>query len=100
MSYDPVLAARHTLSTTLRSSGGLLGTYFSQPDFTGARLGNDAHLNFPYHEPKWCPDSLTHCDSTRLDATLDFAWGDDSPLEGIVPANSFQIGRASCRERV
>ena len=79
-SYFPELAGPHVLSVELRSAGGLLATYFKNPDLTGEVLGDNADGLFPFHDPAWCPPSLLDCDSTRLDATIDFDWGSTSPL--------------------
>ena len=78
--YFPELAGPHVLSVELKSPGGLLATYFENTDLTGEIIGNDDHWLFPYHDPAWYPMSLLNCDSTRLDATIDFDWGTSSPL--------------------
>ena len=58
-------------------------TYFANADLSRPVLGNGEHLRFPYHEPAWCASgSYFGCDSTRLDASVDFEWGSDSPLWG------------------
>ena len=69
-SYTPSLAGTHQVSTRLRSSGGLLATYYKTTDFTQEVLDSG--------EP-WCKPAIVECDSTRLDSDLMFDWGFASP---------------------
>jgi hypothetical protein len=87
VSYLPRLAGPHLANIQLRSVGGLLATYYKNVDFTNPVLGNNDHLEFPYHEIKWCPDELKTCDSTRLDSTVSFDWGNAAPLTAATSAD-------------
>lgn len=82
VTYTPNIAGPHVMSILLRQSGGLLATYYARRDFTQPALGSRSWRRWPFNEPKWCvPESLTKCDSTRLDTLLSFNWGIKPPLD-------------------
>ena len=118
--YDPVIAGSYEMHVRLITKGGLLATYYktialSQPVL--ASVGN-FHDGL-YHYPYWCDGeqegnfsttwnfgSVTFCDktinscgcdSTRLDSSLSFSWGNLSPLpfddlySGKFPSEYFSV---------
>ena len=120
--YLPTIAGSFTASVQLMTQGGLLATYyrsmnFSDADTSTAVLASLAHLDGEHHGPGWCdglqfgkyfndwsqtlPVSSTPsgksnltfgCDSTRLDHSLSFDWGEDSPLPfDNFPSNEFGV---------
>ena len=125
MSYTPTAAGSYILSTKLLTQGGLLGTYFRRQNLSDPVLAswNNVHDGL-YHDPYWCDGqqlfhyfnawaesawdatSLTYCDptivscgcdSTKLDTSLDFNWGTNSPLpyddlfNGGFPSDFFSV---------
>lgn len=98
--YDPTVSGEYDLSVKLVTQGGLLGTYYRTANLTQpllASVGNFYNAN--NHNPYWCDglqqgmfstswpvetiDRIVYCDSsirdcgcdsTRLDASLDFQW--------------------------
>ena len=108
--YTPTVAGSYVLDIQLLTRGGLLGTYYKGANLTYPVLASRGNFHDPtqYHTPYWCDGMevgnwssswtflnphagipfcdlslASHgcgCDSTRLDQTLSFAWGDVSPL--------------------
>jgi len=69
VSYLPKLAGDYLVSAELAVPGGLLATYFEDVNYTIPVYGNLDHMEAPYHEVPWCPNTLV-CDSTRLAQSL------------------------------
>ena len=101
--YLPTRAGSYVASVRLTTSGGLLGTYYKGANLTAPVLASRGTWHDGlYHRPYWCagvaPGNWSStwnfgpavscdpsvpgcgCDSTRLDPTLAFSWGTDSPL--------------------
>lgn len=106
--YDPTVAGSYLVSMDLVTQGGLLGTYYRTSQLTSPVLASHDNLFTPYyHEPYWCDGAQPGlysplwsfgildycdptipscgCDSTRLDAAINFTFGLQSPLpyEGL-----------------
>jgi hypothetical protein len=91
LDWVPRVAGSYTFSANYTDRGGLLATYFRNADFTSAILSNTAPQTYPYHSPPHCPvtqlapkqredgPSVGFCDSTRLDTSLNFDWGEGPP---------------------
>ncbi len=81
--YDPEVAGNYTLSVTLVRWGGLHATYFQNPDLT---------VPFPGRLPHCLPTNEV-CESTRIDSTVNFAWGVHSALSApyVYPADFFSV---------
>jgi hypothetical protein len=90
LEWMPRVAGTYTFSANYTDVGGLLATYFRQPDgIAGAILTDDKRFTYPYHAPNHCPStqlSAEHgfCDSTQLDATVSFDWGEGPPSSVLV----------------
>jgi hypothetical protein len=83
-SFVPHLAGSHVQTVTLVNAGGLKATYFTKKDFTAPVLGSNGWRRWPYHEPKWCaPESLSPCDSTKLEGPVDLDFGGFAPLDDV-----------------
>lgn len=120
MIYDPTTAGSYELSVQLLTKGGLLATYYKTANLTQPVLASlDNFHDGLYHKPYWCDGlmagnfsaawnfgavtfcdqtiSTCGCDSTRLDSSLSFAWGDESPLpfsepySGKFPSDYFSV---------
>jgi len=86
--WMPRIAGSYVFSTNYTDYGGLLATYYTMPDLTSGAILSDAagdSFTYPYHKKPHCPRTqlnveFGYCDSTKLDSTIDFNWGQDSPL--------------------
>jgi hypothetical protein len=103
MYYDPTVAGEYNMSVKLVTQGGLLATYYKKSSESDPVLASKSHLHDgKYHTPYWC-DGLQAgnystswyfgsidfcdtalegcgCDSTRLDSSIAFDWGNATPL--------------------
>ena len=118
--YTPTVAGSYGASYRLLTRGGLLATYYKTANQTQPVLASRGNFHDgSYHLPYWCdglqrgnfsalwefgPVTLCDptlracgCDSTRLDRTLDFDWGDatplpwDEPYSGKFPADFYSV---------
>lgn len=78
-SFTPYVAGRHTLSIKLRAPGGLLATYFRNPNFTNPLLGIHNNNRSQNADVPWCEESAK-CDSTKRDDFISFEWSYGSPF--------------------
>lgn len=120
MIYDPSIAGSYELSVKLLTRGGLLATYYKTANLSQPVLASmdNFHDNL-YHKPYWCDGlmagnfstawtfgpmtfcdltiSTCGCDSSRLDDSLSYTWGDKSPLpftepySGKFPSDYFSV---------
>ena len=82
LSYHPRIAGNYTLSLTQRSAGGLLATYFINDDLTSNVSGTQPHCS---------PTMVGNCDSTQLDKTINFDWGNYGPDFASFPNEYFSV---------
>jgi PA14 domain./Fibronectin type III domain./Filamin/ABP280 repeat. len=90
ISYVPSIAGQYDISVLLRSKGGLLTTFFYNPDFSHPVLRDG--LNGDDKQDYWCLPSLD-CDSTQLSLNINFDWGLESPLSHVplFPIDHFSV---------
>lgn len=108
MIYDPTIAGSYEVSVKLLTRGGLLATYYKSANLSQPVLASlDNFHDGLYHKPYWCDGlmsgnfsaawtfgpvtfcdltiSTCGCDSSRLDDSLSYIWGDKSPLPFTEP---------------
>jgi hypothetical protein len=86
--WMPRVAGSYVFNANYTDYGGLLATYFRMPDLINGAVRSDAagvEFTYPYHTPPHCPTTqldaeFGYCDSTRLDPTISFNWGQDAPI--------------------
>ena len=90
VSWDPQVAGEYVLSVNFTSHGGLLATYYRDPDFRKPILFYGANDHDHYHKAPHCPQTVVYCDSTRLEASLEVnTTAQDEPLWPLSPIAAF-----------
>ena len=92
--YTPSLAGIYEMSVMLRSSGGLLATYYKNDDFTQGVRDKKDREHASYCDSSWCVQDPEMCKpTTRLDSQINFDWGFKSPLPvvGDFPIDYFSV---------
>ena len=102
--YDPIVAGDYLLHVLWLSSGGLKATYYQNEDFSKPSPGTAPHCpRNSYTVVGSHPSLLTqkrredgyamsHCNFTRVDPTINFDWGEESPLGLLIyPKDQFSV---------
>jgi len=80
-SYTPSISGFYDVSVMLRSSGGLLATYYENKDFSGVLPIEESSNNESNDQTLWCTKASVSCSSKNIDSKLTYAWSNDPLIE-------------------